>query len=138
VNEDWEICYTISGETTFRVENHCFKLGAGELVIVRPGQRHQCLGATGKRCSLVFRDELLKGLLSIRRGGKSCPLEVNGVSVPATLSIPSGERSTLEYLQERLSEEEAASRPDMVPLMRALLTELLVAISRWAAQLRQG
>lgn len=137
-DEDWELCYMASGEAQYRVGSSMWRLGTGELIVIRPEDPHVCLGWSGERFVAIFRRYVLRGAgVSIRCGDK-IGLEVAGVRIPRRTCVVPWRRTAVEYLLNRLNGESFAGGHAKSSMCAALLAELLIELARSETERGRG
>ena len=129
-DEDWELCYIASGEAQYRVGSSMWRLGPGEMLVIRPDDPHACLGWRGERFVAIFRRWVLRGARLSVRCGKKIGLEVAGVRIPQRTCIVPWRRTTVEYLLDRLRRESFGGQRAKSSMCAALLAQLLLELAR--------
>lgn len=119
-----------SGEAQYRIGSSTWRLGQGELVVIRPEDPHVCLGWRGERFVAIFRRWVLRGAGVSIRCGRKIWLEVAGIRIPQRTRVVPWRRTAVEYLLNRLARESFAGQHAKSSMCAALLSELLIELAR--------
>ena len=128
---DWEICYLERGEADYCVGDRPLRLAAGDVVIIRPHDCHECLSWTGERHTVMFRETLLDAMpIRVRCTRKG--IAVEGTPFPATFSVARPQRPAMAYVFDRIHQEIFAKDDTKLAMSTALLAQLLLELARSA------
>ncbi|NOZ20625.1 MAG: AraC family transcriptional regulator [Planctomycetes bacterium] len=128
---DWEIGYVDKGEADYHVAGRPFHLAAGDVVIIRPDDCHECLAWSGERHTVMFRETLL-GAMPVRVRCSKKGIAVGGTQFPVTFSISRSQRPTMVYVFERIQQEAFGKDATKRAMCTALLAQLLLDLARSA------
>lgn len=125
----WEILYIASGERTFFFGNKIINVTKGDFLVIPPGVFHRGINKKSESCSLfnIFFDfssekkgtaGFVRGAVSILKKMESC------------IQLPVEIQEKLHPLFEKMEEEYEKKGENYVFLVRAILMEILVLVSR--------
>lgn len=128
---DWEIGYVDKGEAEYHVAGRPFRLAAGDVVIIRPDDCHECSAWSGERHTVMFRETLLDAM-PVRVRCSRRAIAVGGTQFPATFSVARSQRPAMVYVFDRLHQEIFAKDDTKLAMCTALLAQLLLELARSA------
>ena len=127
-HEQHEIYYLISGERNFTINDHVFKIGKGDLVIIPAGEMHRTTyfaNNTHERVAILFEDEILNGMYE--EFGKDY---IYQVFEHFLVSIPEGRRAYVEELMNRIIYEAEGIDELSDHMQKTYFQELMLFIIR--------